>query len=306
MSESWQVLDRETGESFAEPIYGERWLRWAYEKRAGQLATVLVAARPFFSALYGWKMKRRASAKLIPAFIRDYGIDMSESLEPVESFACFNDFFVRRLKPKARPQPTNPAEIVFPADGRHFLLRDLKAQPEFWAKNEAFSIETLLGPLTLAAGAALVDGDAVVSRLAPIDYHRFHFAWSGKPVAQATLGGPLYSVHPIAVRRTLRYLVSNKRTITVMDDDRLGRWAVVEIGATNVGTIRQTHPSDAQAERGAEKGYFAFGGSCVITVWPRGSVAFAAELIEASARGLELYAKMGESMGCLRSLAKGA
>jgi phosphatidylserine decarboxylase len=301
MRETWQVLDRRTGERVAEPIYGERWLRWAYEKRLGQLATVTLAARPLFSTLYGWKMKRRASAKLIAPFIAAYGIDMKEAVELAEPYRSFNEFFIRRLKPSARPLPEDPAAVAFPADGRHFLLRDLAAQPRFWAKHEVFSVETLLGPFAFGAGRAVLEGDAVISRLAPIDYHRFHFPWAGKILAMATLGGPLYSVHPFAVRRTLRYLVSNKRTITVLEDPVLGRWAMVEIGATNVGTIRQTHPVGTPAARGAEKGYFAFGGSCVITLWPRGAVEFAPDLVAASGEGIELLARCGEAMGRLRS-----
>lgn len=300
MSESWQVLDRRTGERFSEPIYGEKWLRWAYEKRIGRVATWLIAARPFFSAAFGWKMRRPSSAALIAPFIADYGIELDEALDPLESFTCFNDFFIRRLKPEARPLPEDSSAIVFPADGRHFLLRDLQRQPTFWAKNEAFSVQTLFGSLAEVAGSAVLAGDAVVSRLAPIDYHRFHFSWSGQTIAQNTFGGPLFSVHPIAIRRALRYLVSNKRTVTVLEDDRLGRWSMVEIGATNVGTIRQTHPTQTSATRGAEKGYFAFGGSCVITILPRGAVEFSADLIDASAQGIELYARMGETLGTLR------
>jgi len=303
MSEPWQVIDRRSGERMDEPIYGERWLRWAYEKRLGQLATAALAARPFFSALYGWKMKRPSSAAQIGPFCEAYGIDLAEALEPVEAYRSFNDFFIRRLRPEARPVAEDPAAIVFPADGRHFLLRDLARQPTFWAKNERFSVETLLGPLALGAGARVLDGDAVVSRLAPIDYHRFHFPWAGRLLAQATLGGPLYSVHPLAIRRTLRYLVSNKRTISVYEDASLGRWAMVEIGATNVGTIRQTAAPANPARRGGEKGYFSFGGSCVITVWPRGRIDFAPDLEAASREGIELHARMGEAMGALRTAA---
>lgn len=301
MSATWQVIDRRTGERIPEPIYGEKWLRWAYEKRLGQLSTALIAARPLFSLLYGWKMRRASSRRLILPFAEQFGIDLTESAEPVERFRSFNDFFIRRLKAEARPLPADAGAVVFPADGRHFLLRNLGENPTFWAKNERFSIETLMGPLAFGLDRALLEGDAVVSRLAPIDYHRFHFPWSGRLLAQATLGGPLYSVHPLAVRRTLRYLVSNKRTVSVFEDGELGRWAMVEIGATNVGSIVQTHDGEAVAVRGAEKGYFAFGGSCVITVWPRGRVAFAPDLEAASREGVELYARMGEALGTLEA-----
>lgn len=299
-AESWLVQDRYRDERVAEPIYGERWLRWAYEKRLGEFTTWALASRSLFSRIYGWKMARPSSARLIPSFVRDYGVDATEAEHPLEAYRSFNEFFKRRLKPAARPLPPDPEAVVFPADGRHFLVSDLAGEPWLWAKHERFSVETLLGPLAFAAGPELLWGDAVISRLAPVDYHRFHFPWDGRLLGQLTLPGPLYSVHPLAIRKTVRYLVSNKRSISIFEDEAIGRWAMVEIGATNVGTIRQTHKASSAGERGAEKGYFAFGGSCVVTIWPRGRVEFAGDLREASEQGVELYAHVRDLMGRLR------
>ena len=43
-----------------EAIYGEAWLRWAYETPTGRFATWLVARRPLFSRYFGWRMSWRA------------------------------------------------------------------------------------------------------------------------------------------------------------------------------------------------------------------------------------------------------
>ncbi len=300
LTETWQVFDRYRKERIAEPIYGEQWLRWAYEKRLGEFTTWAFASRTLFSRLYGWKMRRRSSAKLIAPFVRDYGVDAAEAELPLDQYESFNHFFTRRLKTGVRPIASDPDAVVFPADGRHFLLSNLAGEPWLWAKGERFSVETLLGPLAFAVGPEVLQGDAVVSRLAPVDYHRFHFPWQGKVLAQATLSGPLYSVHPLAIRKAIRYLVSNKRTVSILEDERIGRWVMVEIGATNVGTICQTHPGQAVAERGAEKGFFAFGGSCVVTIWPRGRMRFSRDLEEVSRDGVELYARMGDSMAAVQ------
>jgi phosphatidylserine decarboxylase len=72
---------------------------------------------------------------------------------------------------------------------------------------------------------------------------------------------------------------------------------LVEIGATNVGSIVQTHVPGERAEKGGEKGYFEFGGSMVITLFEPGTVQLAADLLEHSAAGRELYARMGDGMG---------
>lgn len=301
---SWELFDRYEGRRVEEPIYGEKWLRWAYEKKLGRLTTKALASRAWFSRWYGWRMSRPSSAKLVPSFVKEFGIDMSEARKAVDEFTSFNDFFTRQLKPEKRPFPISPDAIAFPADGRHRLVSNLKKPSMLWAKNEPFTLATLMGPLTFGGSRELLEGDAVVSRLAPIDYHRFHFPCAGRVVAQATLDGPLYSVHPIALKHNIRYLLSNKRTVSVMEDGRLGSWAMIEIGATNVGSIHQTAREGSEGKLGDEKGYFSFGGSCVVTVFPKGSVEFSEDLKSASAEGMELYAKMGDVMGYLQTASK--
>ncbi|NIP92025.1 MAG: phosphatidylserine decarboxylase, partial [Akkermansiaceae bacterium] len=45
-----------------------------------------------------------------------------------------------------------------------------------------------------------------------------------------------------------------------------GTILTLEIGATNVGSIQQTFIPGHAVTRGEEKGYFAFGGSSIITI----------------------------------------
>ena len=78
-----------------------------------------------------------------------------------------------------------------------------------------------------------------------------------------------------------------------METENLGKVLVMEIGATCVGGIHQTYQVGS-IDKGAEKGYFSFGGSCVTTVFQQGAIEFDADLIEQSANGIEVYAKMGE------------
>jgi phosphatidylserine decarboxylase len=72
---------------------------------------------------------------------------------------------------------------------------------------------------------------------------------------------------------------------------------MIEVGATNVGRIKQLYVPNRPVKKGEEKGLFAFGGSCVITVFARGRIRFDADLIEQSAQHRETYAKMGERLG---------
>jgi phosphatidylserine decarboxylase len=50
-------------------------------------------------------------------------------------------------------------------------------------------------------------------------------------------------------------------------------------------------------EKGDEKGLFAFGGSCVITVFQCGRIAFDRDLVEHAAEQREVYARIGERLG---------
>jgi phosphatidylserine decarboxylase len=78
---------------------------------------------------------------------------------------------------------------------------------------------------------------------------------------------------------------------------RFGRIAVLEIGATCVGSILQSYVPGRMVAKGEEKGLFAFGGSCVVTVFAKGRIRFDADLVSSSADQREVYARMGESLG---------
>jgi phosphatidylserine decarboxylase len=51
-------------------------------------------------------------------------------------------------------------------------------------------------------------------------------------------------------------------------------------------------------DKGAEKGFFAFGGSSTITLFEPGAVRLEADLADHSSRQVELYAKVGTRMAC--------
>ena len=51
--------------------------------------------------------------------------------------------------------------------------------------------------------------------------------------------------------------------------------------------------------KGDELGYFSFGGSCVMTLFEKGKVQLSNDLIDYSKQGMEVFAKMGQSMAKL-------
>ena len=140
------------------------------------------------------------------------------------------------------------------------------------------------------------DGTAIISRLCPVDYHRFHFPVSGRASDSYLINGYLFSVNPIALRRDLSILWRNKRTLTVIESPVFGDVLMLEVGATCVGGTVQTYTPGAVVEKGDEKGYFKFGGSMTITLFEAGCARLPDDLAATSREQLELYAKMGDRM----------
>lgn len=288
-------FNRHTGREETEAVYGEAFLRWIYQSSHGQLALHALAKRAIFSKWYGWRMDRPVSQAKIAPFLAEYGLDPAEFADPVESFRSFNEFFFRKLKPEARPIDSDPDHVVFPADGRHFGFPKASAIDSFFVKGQRFNLEKLLDSKPLAEKFA--DGALILSRLCPVDYHRFHFPASGVPGVAREIAGPLFSVSPIALRQRLDYLWENKRVITELQTERFGSVMIIEIGATCVGSIHQTYQPGKAVKQGDEKGYFAFGGSSTITLFEPGRVELAADLLENSAKQVELYARIGTFLG---------
>jgi phosphatidylserine decarboxylase len=292
-----RYFNRQSGNIETEQVYGEAFLRWAYGTPFGRATLHTLVKRPFFSKFYGWRMDRPASASRIAPFIRDYGMKVEDFADDPESFRSFNEFFYRKLKPEARPIDADPNSVVFPADGRHLGFQKASAIESFFVKGQRFDLAALLGSKDLAAVYA--DGPLVLSRLCPVDYHRFHFPVAGVPSPTQVLNGPLFSVSPLALRENLNYLWENKRTITRLETVRFGNVLVLEIGATCVGSIHQTYTPGKLVEKGAEKGYFAFGGSSTITVFEPGRIKLSEDLLDHSSRQCELYSLMGSRMGMI-------
>lgn len=275
-----------------ESVYGENSLKWAYGKALGKATLRSVLVKPWFSKYYGWLMDRPKSARRICPFVEKFEVDMSVCEKSIDEFSSFNDFFYRTFKPEARP--IVGADVVFPADGRHMGFADASAVDGIFVKGQKFNIRQLLEGEVDAEN--YINGTVVLSRLCPVDYHRFHFPVSGRAGASRVINGPLFSVNPFALRRNVNYLFENKRAVTSIVTENLGVIKMIEIGATCVGSIIQTY-APGEVKKGQEKGYFRFGGSSAMLVFEKDRVQLAADLLEHSALGRELYAKMGDNLG---------
>jgi phosphatidylserine decarboxylase len=292
---STQVLyrDRTSGRVEPERVFGESALRLLYgETRRGRLLRA-IARRPLVSTLYGLRQRSPKSRGRVEGFARALGIDTSEAEKPLSEYRSLDDFFARRLRAGARPLDPDATHLASPCDARTLVFPRLEgtALP---IKGRHVPLEQLLGDATLAARYA--GGSAAILRLAPADYHRFHFPDTGKAGPFRAIPGPLDSVHPIALEAGAPSFL-NKRHVTELESRGFGRLLLIEVGALCVGTIIQTY-TPGPVERGAEKGTFRFGGSTVVLVAERAALSFDEDLVKTSGEGMETLVRMGTRIAC--------
>lgn len=293
-------IDRLSGEKKIEKIYGGKALSFLFgssflNRLLGRPLGHLIARIPFFSRFYGFCQTLPASSAKIAPFIKKYGVDTSEFLEPMEKFRSFNDFFCRKLKPEKRPIAPGNEIAIIPADGRYLFFPSIEKSLPFLIKGRPFSLSGLLNDARLSN--EYEKGSMVLGRLCPTDYHRFHFPCRCIPSPARLLNGPLYSVNPIALKYNFKILSENKRMLCELDTEDFGKILFLEIGATNVGSIHQTYTPFSSYEKGDEKGFFSFGGSAILLLFLPNKIIFDADLLAASDQKIEILCSMGQSMG---------
>lgn len=245
------------------------------------------------SAAGGAALSTRASAALVPGFIRRAGIDMSD-FESRE-WRSFNDFFTRGLRPGARPVDTDPLALVSPCDSR-LLALDITPDLTFQIKGGDYSVSSLLRNRRLAEDFA--GGRCLIFRLCVDDYHRYCYFDDGSKGGNIPLPGRYYTVRPVALEHH-DFFKENSREYTVMATRHFGKAVQVEVGATFVGRI-ENHHGVCSFRRGEEKGMFLFGGSTIVLLLGKNAADIDPRIIENTSRGLETRVLLGQRIGHAR------
>ena len=171
---------------------------------------------------------------LIRRFVARYGVDMSEAANPdITSYASFNDFFTRALRPGARPLAK--ADLICPVDGAVSQFGAIDNDQIFQAKGHHYSTTALLGG-DAALAAQFQNGHFATIYLSPRDYHRIHMPCHGQLRRMVHVPGALFSVNPTTARGVPGLFARNERVVCVFDSAR-GPFVMVLVGATIVGSM---------------------------------------------------------------------
>lgn len=252
-----------------------------------------VVPQHLLSRIVGWFASTKIDwiRKLfIRQFIKTFNVNMTEALnENPDSYACFNDFFTRELKPDARTMELGDNTIISPADGCFSQLGRITNGRIFQAKGHAFTATELLGGDTHGA-ANFQNGKFATIYLSPKDYHRLHMPLSGKLRYMTYVPGDLFSVNPTTTENVPNLFARNERLVCVFDT-AVGPVAMVLVGAMivaaietvwagqvtpykkSIQTTRYDSHLDIHLKQGEEMGLFKLG-STIILLFPENAIAW--------------------------------
>ncbi len=294
-----QLIDRTSHQILEEKIFGGRWVRLIYTTRWGQWLAPKIARWPWLSRVYALWQRQRFTRRKIRPFVESFELDASEFACAIEKFKSFNDFFTRKLTPKARPIDPDVDAAILPADGRYKFYENIEEDIPLFVKGNTLSIASLLASDPQCT--KYLGGTLILARLSPVDCHRFFAPAAGRISSPVEIPGLLYSVNPLATRRKGSILARNRRVLMRMHTEMFGEILLIAIGATCVGSIHATYSPNEPVRRGEEIGYYSFGGSAFALLFQSGALCLASDLEKLARQPSEIYCQYGQKLGTRRA-----
>lgn len=232
-----------------------------------------------------WRPFKNAFTRL---FVAGFKPDLSdaENSDPY-AYETFNAFFTRALRPGARPLAGDERTVVSPVDGTMSQSGPLDRNQILQAKGRHYTLEALLAGAAMPWAARLAGGSFATIYLAPYNYHRIHMPIDGTLKSLWYVPGRLFSVNNTAARLVKDVFARNERLV-LMFESAAGPFAVVFVGALNVGSmatiwhgdVTPRWPRNAMAlplppaaqrlrARGEEIGRFNMGSTVILMFGPQ-------------------------------------
>ena len=358
------IIERKTGRLIREEEYGQKAIYFLYHHFIGRVLLKMLFVRPYFSFLRGLYYNSFLSKKEIAPFVEKYGLSKELLKRNYQSFGAFfsrkeavylreagqentkekGEAWKEKIQGKRYGKEQEKGEegqqpfyatasgkvlaykidqegkIIFPGNES-----DGKSNPlPLEIKGNFYSIEKIL---KAPCPAFLKGGTLLVFRLSMPDYHRYIFPARGKLLRTKKIKGRLDSVRKEAVH--FKAFSENKREISLLELEDMGKILHVEVGAMLVGHIHNHlgfKPSfdkvvECHKEKGIEcckekeniqiggknhlahcfaageeKGYFSLGGSTIVEMLSE-KIVIDEDLFENTRKGLETKLEIGERIG---------
>ena len=230
-----------------------------------------------FAADWGAYLDTPASAAGIESFLADPKYHMSDYAPSPSGWLTFNQFFARQVRPGMRPIEgvRDDRVVVSPADSVYQGQWPIHADSTITAKGLTWPLASLL------AGSPYRDhfrgGVFTHSFLDVNDYHRFHVPVAGTVREVRKIPGAVIMDVCKRADGTLGtvdgtgYQFTQDRGLIVLDSP-IGLVAVLPIGMAQVSSVNLTAQPGAILCKGEEFGFFAFGGSDIVTLFQKDRV----------------------------------
>jgi phosphatidylserine decarboxylase precursor len=236
-----------------------------------------------FAESWGAFLDTTRSAEGIKSFFSNPAYHIDDYCPAPSGWLTFNQFFARQVRPGKRPVDgrNDDGVVVSPADSVFQGYWPIADDSKITAKGLTSSVLDLLDQSP--DRDKFRGGVFTHSFLDVNDYHRFHVPVGGiVKEARKIPGKAMMDVIKKpdgsfdAVDGT-GYQFAQDRGLVVIDSP-LGLVAVLPIGMAQVSSVNLTAEVGASLVKGEEFGYFAFGGSDIVTLFQAGKVSLDAKI----------------------------
>lgn len=298
-------FNRRTQRLETELVYGDGAIKFIYDNSFGQMLAPMIASKSV-SQLYGSYQDWPISSNKVPPFVEKFNIDLSiykAGSVPAEkkenSYKTFNEFFIREFEENKRNFINDEKTMPAFCEARYYGHQEVNDNVQIPVKGKLLKSNDLLGGSKWSP--TFDGGPLLIARLCPVDYHRYHYPLSGKTLDSFQINGQYHSVNPLALTAKPEIFIVNERRASILETEKFGKLAYIEVGAAMVGKIVQSHDEAKPHNRGDEKGYFLFGGSTVILLGEKGKWSPSEDIISNTANGIETYLHLGEEVAVLEN-----
>ena len=188
-----------------------------------------------FGQLASVKFPKPINQLIIRKFADFYKINLRELEQPITAYESLNDFFTRKLRKNTRPFSDDKSIIVSPADGEISQFGEIKNGKLLQVKGKYFTLSSFLKDNEKSK--IFKNGKFLTVYLSPQDYHRVHMPYAGKLMSYNYIKGKLFPVNKLSTDNISELFSINERVVFYFKDENLGNYAVIMVGATNVGSI---------------------------------------------------------------------